>query len=473
MWGSGIRRLSAYTLLAIIALTGVSGPAAAHGAERGFVLLLPTGHFIVGGAIAVAISFMVIIVIPAVHLKRFFAFHRGLGEFAWPPPVFVSTLSAVLLAAAVLAGFRGSRDPLENLLPLTVWTVWWTGIALLHAVAGHLWLFLNPFLAPSALMARFITIPFTIPRLAAYAPALPIFLLFAWCELVAPAPDDPGWLATVVTIYAFFTLAAACATGPGRWFAEYDPFAIFFRLIGAAAPIQLARSSGRTQVNLRCPGAGLVDHEPLPVWGVFFVLLTLSSVSFDGFSNTFFWLALGGINPLDFPGRTAVIGYNTFGLLASFAILATIFIATVSLGWVIASRAGDLRNLLGRLVLSLIPISIAFHFAHYLPDLLVKGQYVVLAFNDPLSAGWNLFGFADYQVTTSFLNTAGGSRAIYFVQTAAIVSGHIVGVAVAHLLLLGAGVHGRHLMLLETPLALLMVGYTAFGLWVLSSPSIG
>jgi hypothetical protein len=209
------------------------------------------------------------------------------------------------------------------------------------------------------------------------------------------------------------------------------------------------------------------------VWGVFFVLLTLSSVSFDGFSNTFFWLALGGINPLDFPGRTAVIGYNTFGLLASFAILATIFIATVSLGWVIASRAGDLRNLLGRLVLSLIPISIAFHFAHYLPDLLVKGQYVVLAFNDPLSAGWNLFGFADYQVTTSFLNTAGGSRAIYFVQTAAIVSGHIVGVAVAHLLLLGAGVHGRHLMLLETPLALLMVGYTAFGLWVLSSPSIG
>ena len=45
-----------------------------------------------------------------------------------------------------------------------------------------------------------------------------------------------------------------------------------------------------------------------------FVLLTLSSVSFDGLSRTFWWLALGGINPLEYPGRTAVVDRNTFGL---------------------------------------------------------------------------------------------------------------------------------------------------------------
>ena len=49
-----------------------------------------------------------------------------------------------------------------------------------------------------------------------------------------------------------------------------------------------------------------------------FLLLALASVSFDGLSKTFFWLGLIGINPLEFPGRTALIGINTFGLVLTF-----------------------------------------------------------------------------------------------------------------------------------------------------------
>ena len=459
-----------------------STSAFAHGAERGFVMLLPTGHFILGGALAVAISFLIVTVLPGRIFERVYSLRLRLGSIAWPSPVLVSTLSAIILAGLIVIGFKGSRDPLANLLPLTIWTVWWVGLVLLHGIAGHLWIYLNPFPGPYALLDRAtdgalsrrpLLIP---PAWAAYAPAVFIFLVFAWFQLVAPAPDDPSRLAVAVTVYAIFTFGAVCLFGPMKWLGEHDPFSIVFRLIAAASPVQLTRQEGpdsRTIVFLRMPGAGLAEQQALSLWGIMFVLLTLSSVSFDGFSNTFFWLSLGGINPLDFPGRTAVIPFNSFGLIAAFAALTAIFCAVIFLGWLLAQRRGRVLHLIGTLVLSLVPISIAFHFAHYLPDLLVNGQYVLLAINDPLQSGWNILGLVNYHVTTSFLNTASGSQTIYFIQTLAIVTGHIVGVAVAHRPLLKLGVNRQKLLLLESPIAIFMAAYTAFGLWTLSSPSIG
>ncbi len=125
------------------------------------------------------------------------------------------------------------------------------------------------------------------------------------------------------------------------------------------------------------------------------------------------------------------------------------------------------------MVFSLIPISIAFHIAHYLPDLLVSGQYFLLALNDPLFNGANLLGLEGMQVTTSFLNTMRGAQAIYFVQISAIVIGHISGIAIAHLIVIDMRLTRPQALRLELPMAILMVFYTAFGLWILSSPSIG
>ena len=88
------------------------------------------------------------------------------------------------------------------------------------------------------------------------------------------------------------------------------------------------------------PGAGLLALPPLPLSGMLFVLLTLSSISFDGFANTFFWLSRVGINPLDYPGRTALMGANTLGLLGSFVLLAAVFFGAVFAGWLWAGRAG-------------------------------------------------------------------------------------------------------------------------------------
>jgi len=433
------------TLLLVV----FSGTAAqAHSAERGFVLLLPTGNVIVAGAAAVAVSFVALLLVSDRRFRGLLACELRLGRLPLPPRWLTSFASLVLLALLIRTGFTGSRDPLENLLTLGVWTLWWVVIVLLHPVLGNFWAWLTPFAWVKA--GGRLALP-------DYVPALVMFAAFAWFQLVSARPEDPAVLAMAALIYLALGFSAVLAFGTRPWLERGDPFSVFLRLLGAAAPL---RRGDDGALFLHVPGTGLAGLAPLPVAGVLFVLLTLSSVSFDGFANTFVWLSWGGINPLDFPGRTAVMGHNTLGLAGGFAVLAALYGVAVAIGWTMAGKVLPLSVLLGRFVYSLIPISIAFHFAHYLSEALLNGQYLLVA-----------LGVQQDHPTASFLNTAPGALAIYTVQTLAIVAGHVTGVAVGHHIALD--VSGRRAVPLEAPLAVLMVLYTAFGLWTLSAPAIG
>ena len=62
----------------------------------------------------------------------------------------------------------------------------------------------------------------------------------------------------------------------------------------------------------------MLSLPALPVSGVIFVLLTLGTITFDGFANTFVWLSAIGINPLDFymaGGGSALMAAMTGGML--------------------------------------------------------------------------------------------------------------------------------------------------------------
>ena len=447
-------------------------PASAHSAARGLVLLLPTGYVIFAGTAAVLVSFLAIAILP----ERLFVLRANAPAKMSPAGnvalAAVQILSGAALVALIWVGYLGPADPFRNLLLLAVWTLWWAFIVVLHPILGNLWIALNPvlglFKAASMISGR------TIQSLACdfgegwnYWPALLLFATFAWFELVYPAPEDPRQLALAVSIYASVTTLALVLTGPAAWLGRGDPFAIFLSQLGAAAPLDVLRKDG-----LRLPGAGLVTLPALPFAGSLFVLMTLSSISFDALANTFLWLWVIDVNPLDYPGRSALVGIGTAGLAGAFAVLAVAYLAVLAAGWLWAGRPGTLQAQVGRFVLSLIPISIAFHFAHYLSDTLLKLQYLALAANDPFDDGANLLGLAGFRVTASFQNTASGVWTLFAMETGAVVFGHIVGVFVAHSISVNQGLGTGKALRLEAPFAAFMVVYTAFGLWLLSTPAI-
>ena len=460
---------------AIALLALMPDQAFAHAADRGHVLLLPTGHYLVGGAAAVILTFILLAFAPLPALDRLARQRVPLGSVPVWPRLLGSAACLLLVCALVAAGFLGSRDPLSNPLPLMVWTVFWVGLTLIQGMFGNLWWWIDPWYAPwralAAIAGRkegFVALPVWL----GYWPAIILFFAFAWFELIYPAPDDPERLAVALIGYFLANLAAMLVFGHEQWSRRGECLSVFMRMIARLGVVEAdPTADGRRSVALCPPGAKLVNAEPLPPSGTLFLLLALGSVSFDGLMRTFFWLGLFGINPLEFPGRSAVIGLGTFGLVATFAVLAIAFCTSIGLGERLAGAAGTMLPAAGALVWSIIPISMAYHFSHYLAALVVNGQYALAALSDPLMNGADLFGTAGLHVQAGVLMGAERAWMLWNMQAAAIIGGHVLAVLVAHTIAFRLHGSTRAAARSQAPLAVLMVAYTVFGLWLLSSPT--
>ncbi len=467
--------VQARTAAGIVLGALAAGTAAAHTGERGFVMLLPTGRYILGGALAVAFSFAVIALAPSravAWLERFRVrlAASGGGAGLWP-----SALGLALFVALVLAGLTGTRDPLANPLPTFVWSLWWVGFTYLVALFGDLWKVVNPWRALHRLATALPGLaawreraPLAYPARLGSWPAVITFFAFAWYELVYPAPMDPAILALAATGYALLTLAGMLAFGLPAWLAHAEAFSVYFRVVGWLAPFA---SDSRAGLQAGIPCAGLLGTPALERGMAAFVLLALASVSFDGLALTFWWLTRVGANPLEYPGRTGLIAVNTLGLAGMWLALAAAYAIAVRAGGAIAGRAAPRPS--GRYVVAIVPIAFAYHFAHYLPFFLVDSQHALRALSDPFGLGWNLLGFRDWHVTASFLARHETVHAIWNLQVAAIVLGHVAAVFVAHAIALREYDRPRAAAASQAPMTVLMVGYTVFGLWLLSTPVAG
>ncbi|MEZ2328645.1 hypothetical protein AB6802_02830 [Mesorhizobium sp. RCC_202] len=459
--------------LAFLAL--LPTPAFAHASDRGHVLLLPTGYYIAGGALAVAISFLVLALVPPVAFDRFWRKRLPLFSFGDGSRTIISLISFAGFAILIAAGLFGSRDPLSNPLPLVIWTLLWAGFTLLQGVFGNLWAWLNPWYGPYRVAARIVglrgdeTQPSRLPPWLGFWLAFVLFFAFAWFELIDPAPDDPARLACAAGLYWLVTFFAMLAFGYETWSRRGEFLSVFFSIVARFAPFQ--REQGR--LSLAWPGVGLLAAEPLPLSGMAFLLLALSSVSFDGLSKTFFWLGLFGVNPLEFPGRTALIGIGSFGLVLTFILLAAVFALAVFLGGRLAGNARSFADTAGLLVWSIVPIALAYHIAHYVTALLVDGQYALVALSDPFALGWNVFGTANMMVEAGVVAGAQSAWWLWNLQAGVIIAGHVLAVLVAHGFAWRSYGQPSRAALSQLPLTLLMIAYTIFGLWLLATPTAG
>ncbi|TPJ45118.1 hypothetical protein FJ434_03555 [Mesorhizobium sp. B2-5-13] len=468
---SAVERHCPSRALLLAALWLVSPTTAfAHASDRGHVLLLPTGYYLIGGAFAVAASFLVLALLPPDTLGLLWRRRLPLFAFGDSTRATISLISFAGFAIFIAAGLLGSRDPLSNPLPLVIWTLLWAGLTLLQGVLGDLWSWLNPWCGPWRLLSRGRSDDAQLPQWLGCWPAVILFFAFAWFELVYPSPDDPARLAWAAGLYWLLTFIAMRVFGYDKWSHSGEFLGVFFSMVARFAPVE---RGDKGRLALCWPGARLLTAEPLPASGIAFLLLALSSVSFDGLSKTFFWLGLFGINPLEFPGRTAVIGSGSLGLVLAFVLLAGVFLVAVLLGQCLAGSDRSLAQAAGLLVWSIVPIALAYHVAHYLTVLLVDGQYALASLSDPFALRWNLFGTADMQVEAGVVAGAASAWWLWNVQAGAIILGHVLAVLVAHGLAWRLHPQPARAALSQFPLTVLMIAYTIFGLWLLATPTVG
>ncbi len=463
--------------LALLTLAGAS-PASAHAFGARYDLPVPLSLYLIGAGATVALSFVVATVFVrggtgAPDRFRFNLLHdRGFRMITAPGVRWAIKLaSAALFIVIIAAGLIGDQDPYQNLAPTMVWIIWWVGMAYVSALFGNLWALINPWNALfeaaerlySALRpgARFGFVP-TYPAWLGAWPASALFLAFAWAELVWPARAEPSSLAIIILAYSAITWGGMLVFGRAAWLGGGEAFSVTFELISRFAPLE-ARSA--RSLNLRMPAAGLIAGEATQPSRMIFVLLLLSTVTFDGFKETSAWIAIdtalaGGGKPGIWP--------ETLGLLVFPLIFLFLYLLTCRLMALMGGSGQSTTATAGRFVTSLVPIAIAYHLAHYLSFLLINGQLLIPLASDPFGFGWNLFGMADYKADIAIV----GAKFAWYTALAAIVAGHIIAVSLAHAVALKVHGDSWRAMRSQYPMLLLMVGYTIAGLWILSQPLV-
>ncbi len=462
MWAQmkGIKLFGALTAIAL------PGHAWAHASEGGFVLLLPTDLYIAGGVAAVAVTVVLLALLPGWLAERLLHPLPLVRVPALSLRLATSLGSAGLLVFALWAGRAGPRDPLANPLPLLVWTVFWIGMVLAQGLLGNHWRWSNPWTGPSAVIRWLIGRPvLRYPRGLGHWPAVVAYLAFAGFLLADIAPSDPGRLAACAGIYAAVTLILTALFGPA-WLVRGEALTVLMRALARIAVV--ARWRGRLAIGL--PGWRVLTAPTVPASLAVFMVLMLGTGSFDGLNETFWWLARLHINPLEFPGRSAVIAQNLIGLVLADMGLLAIFAGTLWLGLRLARSPMPLGQAFRLFAPSILPIALGYHAAHYLTAALVGFQYVLAALNDPLARGQDLLGLGTFYVTTGFFNEQASVRVIFLTQAGAVVLGHVMAILLAHALAVRALGTTRRAALAQAPVALFMIAYTLFGLWLLASP---
>lgn len=476
------------------ALTLVSAPAVtahAHGFGQRYDLPVPLSLYLSGAAAVVALSFALM----AVFVQRDFRIaaypHADLlrwsivRAFAHPLALALCRAAAVaILLLVVVAGFCGNPAPVKNIAPLMVWAIWWVGMAYISALLGDLWALINPldtvFAWAETIYSRLrhgaalaLSLPYP-PAMAAW-PASILFFVFAWAELVWEQSDLPVFVATAIAGYCAITWTGMFVFGRAVWLERGEVFAMIFALLARFAPTEFRAAGNRRELNLRPYAVGLLIGKPVHASLMVLVIMMLATVTFDGFMETPLWAvtadaaapwiaALGAGTPDEVHPLV-----NTLGLAAAVALFLSVYLVCARLIGLCAATGGHgAITLACYFVFTLVPIAIAYHFAHYLSFVVMAAQYLIPLASDPLGLGWDLFGSAQYFIRIGIVD----ARFVWYASVAAIVIGHLAAVYLAHAMALRVFSEKRAALRSQYPMLALMVGYTLCSLWIIAQPIV-
>ncbi|MBT4518956.1 MAG: hypothetical protein HOC23_03030 [Halieaceae bacterium] len=486
-----------------------------HAFGQRFDLPIPLNYYLVGAGGAVFFSFVLVVIFARVPLRNSsnvpqinIAKWRPVQWVARPVCIqFIRMLALFLFLVTLVAGFIGPQDAAKNILPTVVWIIWWTGMAYFCALMGDLWHLINPWSSSFSLIENLYrrirgtdcgpSLDLNYPSWLGYWPACIVFVVFVWGELVWPSNAIPLNLAIAIAGYSVFTWTGMAIFGRETWLTKAEAFTLFFGLLARFSVFEAHKPyhqnlSGksipvRSEWNLRLPGAGLIQEGRVSRSLMAFIILMLSTVTFDGFMGTPLWAEFLRILPdwrplqpilfrLEMWGVYRDIVLTTAGLILFPLLFGGLYMSVAwAMRFVSSSRAESDRLRLMRtsdiasyFVITLLPIAIAYHLAHYFSYLLIVGQFIIPLASDPFGLQWNLFGTIDYKVNIAIVD----ARFAWNTSLVAIVAGHIIAVYVAHILALRLFDSRKQALISQIPMLVLMVLYTVLSLWILAQPLI-
>jgi hypothetical protein len=442
------------------AVLGAPATAQAHGLVQRTNLPIPEWLFGWAAAIVLVVSFAALAVLwPAPRLQEpgwrpLGVFGRLLGSAGveWT----CRLIGVALFVIVVLAGYLGEDFALSNLAPTFILIIFWVGLAFASVLFGDLFRVLSPW--------RAVRLPGLRPypeRWGRYPAALAL-LAFTWLELVSGWGEDPALLVSIVLGYTAYTLAMQVVFGTETWSERGEGFAVYFNFFSRISPWE---RRGR-EIGLRPPLGGLPRLDPI-TGTVFFVVVMIGTVTFDGLSQGSLWTdrsvdiarAVDGIVGAETAPKVA----GTVGLLLAVGLVGLFYRLGIDGA---RSVGGDLDapTLRRAFIHTLVPIALVYVAAHYLTFLLFEGQAFLYLASDPFGQGWDLFGTASRAIDYTYLS----QNAAWYLQVAFVVLGHVAALILAHDRALALYEDARLAVRSQYWMLAVMVGFTSLALWLLA-----
>ena len=233
-------------------LTLLPGAAFACALPPSVILTLPTGHYITGAALTVALT----AVMGAASARMPDMGAVLLQDRAERIPRIVPTYSSFMAFLVVFVlGLLGPNDPMHNLLTLVFWTGVWIALPLASMLVGNLWWGLNPWYAPIRIVRALIgrSGGIGLSRFGHW-PAVLGLAGFSWFQIVSMSPSEPETLVQVMAVYYAIILTLGVLEGED-WLEQGEFLTVFFAMVAHISPLWRERAGGRVKTLIGWPGA--------------------------------------------------------------------------------------------------------------------------------------------------------------------------------------------------------------------------
>jgi hypothetical protein len=464
------------SLLGGVSVVALALPASAqaHGIVGKADLPIPVWLFSWTAAIVLVVSFVALSTLwraPQLQEQR----RRRLFRLARPLEWLASLVGVGLFALVVYSGFAGAQVTQANFSVTFIYVIFWVGVPVASVLFGDVFAAFSPWrtcarvcgaLARALRGGRSAGAPLvSYPAWLGMWPAVAGIVGFAWLELVYVERDRPSTLAALSLGYFLVMVGGMAVFGAEEWGGQADGFGVYFNLLSKLSALVRERDGA---VYLRWPLSGVTQLR-IRAGTVALICAIIGTTTFDGFSN-------GGIWRNNEPSLQSLFADLGFGQVPAQElaysmglVLCILFIAAVYRVGILGVRSVSGRygaeELTRTFAHTLVPIGFAYVVAHYFSLLIWQSQAMAYLISDPLGNGANIFGTSGYQIDYHVISYA----AIWYVQVAALIAGHVGGLALAH---------DRALVLYRDPeeavrsqywMLAVMVAFTSFGLWLLSA----